>query len=110
MYQLHPIIMIFPKIFPSQPIRIKAFHLLKTMKVTPNVFCFSSVVNAVGKDGVKLFMTLRLRLIKIAQRGSKTERMNLLEAPNPSDFIAQSICPQSIIFSVPSRLVGKELG
>eukprot|EP00434_Breviolum_minutum_P019057 symbB.v1.2.016801.t1/scaffold1270.1/size227213/13 len=29
---------------------IKAFHLLKTMKVTPNVFCFSSVVNAVGKD------------------------------------------------------------
>lgn len=39
---------------------------MKTMKVTPNVFCFSSVVNAVGKDGVNLFMTLRLRLIKFA--------------------------------------------
>ena len=41
-----------------QPIRFKAFHLLKTMKVTPNVFCFSSVVNAVGKDTPGIFFCL----------------------------------------------------
>lgn len=45
---------------------------------------------------INCFMMLRLRLKKFAQRGSKTERMNLLEAQVPSDFIAQSICPQSI--------------